>query len=240
MLSALRPFRSPSCKYVLSQFRTAATQSQKRAGDISDAFVSLSGQQFGPLAPEYADLKSRLIGGREQEIRHSWERLLQNLREEIPLIVEKGSKIIPEIDFKDIDNAPETFNNVLRSRGVAVVRGVIPESEALQWKEDLREHIRQNPQTKGVFLPKQWAFEVKLTRKQHSLQTTLKSSNCTGRAPNSALAAIPTSQKPTASSFPSGTPPIRKPLSQHATLSATPTGSVCDSPEMLNSLSVHM
>lgn len=102
------------------------------------------------MTPEYADLKSRLIRGHEAEVRESWERLLRDLREEIPLIVERGSQVIPEIDFKDIDNAPESFSSELRKRGVAVIRNVVPEQEALQWKEDLREYIRQNPQTKGT------------------------------------------------------------------------------------------
>ena len=149
MLSALRTIRSPTRRAV-TQLRTAATQAQKRAGDISDAFASLSGQEFTPLTPEYANLKSRLIRGHEGEVRESWERLLRDLREEIPLIVERGSQVIPEIDFKDIDNAPESFSSELRKRGVAVIRNVVPEQEALQWKEDLREYIRQNPQTKGT------------------------------------------------------------------------------------------
>lgn len=148
MLSTLRTVRTPTRRFA-TQLRTAATQAQKRAGDISDAFASLSGQEFKPLTPKYADLKGRLIKGRENEVRESWERLLRELREEIPLIVELGSKVIPVIDFQDIDNAPETFSSELRKRGVAVVRGVVPEQEALQWKEDLREYIRQNPQTKG-------------------------------------------------------------------------------------------
>jgi hypothetical protein len=150
MLSALRTIRSPN-RYTVTRFRTIATQAQKRAGDISDAFASLSGQKFEPLTPKYADLKSRLIKGHESQVRDSWERLLQDLREEIPLIVELGSKIIPEIDFKDLDQPSETFSNELRKRGVAVIRGVVPEAEALQWKEDLREYIRQNPQTKGTY-----------------------------------------------------------------------------------------
>jgi hypothetical protein len=150
MLSALRTIRSPS-RRVATQLRSAATQSQKRAGDISDAFVSLSGQKFEPLTPEYADLKGRLLRGHEREVRESWERLLEHLREEIPLIVELGSKVIPEIDFKDIDKAPESFSSELRKRGVAVVRGVIPEEEALKWKAYLKEYISQNPQTKGDF-----------------------------------------------------------------------------------------
>jgi hypothetical protein len=148
MLSTLRTARISTTR-LATQLRTATTQAQKRAGDISDAFASLSGQDFKPLTPEYADLKGRLIRGRENEVRESWERLLQELREEIPLIAELGSKVIPEIDFRDIDNAPETFNSELRKRGVAVIRGVVPEDEALRWKEDLREYIRKNPQTKG-------------------------------------------------------------------------------------------
>jgi hypothetical protein len=148
MLSVLRTIRNPA-RCAVTHVRTAATHAQKRAGDISDAFVSLSGQKFEPLTPEYADLKGRLIKGHESEVRESWERLLRHLRAEIPLIVELGSKVIPEIDFKDLDHAPETFSNELRKRGVAVVRGVVPQQEALQWKKDLREYIRQNPQTKG-------------------------------------------------------------------------------------------
>ena len=131
-------------------FRSVATQAGKRAGDISDAFASLSGQEFAPLAPEYADLKRRVIRGHEAEIRDSWERVLRELREEIPSIVELGSKAIPEIDFKDIDSASEQFSHDLNNRGVAVVRGVVSEEEALGWKEDVKEYVRQNPQTKGT------------------------------------------------------------------------------------------
>ncbi|KAF2471106.1 DUF1479-domain-containing protein [Lindgomyces ingoldianus] len=165
MLSTLRTVRTPT-RWITTQLRTAATQAQKRAGDISDAFVSLSGQQFSPLAPKYADLKGRLIKGRENEVRKSWERLLRDLREEIPLIVELGSKAIPEIDFKDIDNAPEKFNHELRKRGVAVVRGVVPIEEALQWKADLKEYIRQNPQTKAFPADNPQVFELYWSRTQ--------------------------------------------------------------------------
>jgi hypothetical protein len=125
--------RTTGTKSILPQLRAASTQTQKRAGDISDA-----------------GLKGRLIRGHENAVRESWERLLRDLREEVPLIIESGSKAIPEIDFKNIDNAPEKFNSELKKKGVAVVRGVVPQQEALQWKEDLKEYIRLNPQTKGI------------------------------------------------------------------------------------------
>ncbi|EUC40996.1 hypothetical protein COCMIDRAFT_107347 [Bipolaris oryzae ATCC 44560] len=165
MLSALRTIRSPTTR-AATQVRTVATQPQRRAGDISDAFASLSGHDFKPLTPEYADLKARLIRGHESEVRDSWDRLLRNLRDEIPRIAEQGSKVIPEIDFKDIDNAPEVFSSQLRERGVAVVRGVVSEQQALQWKEDLREYIRQNPQTKAFPADNPQVFELYWSRPQ--------------------------------------------------------------------------
>jgi hypothetical protein len=161
MLSAIRTLQTPVKRAF--QLRTVATEASKRAGDISDAFVSLSGQKFAPLGPEYASLKGRLIKGHEEAVRESWERLLRDLREEIPHIVETGSKVIPVIDFKDIDNAPETFSKELRKRGVAVVRGVVPEQEALGWKEDLKEYIKKNPQTKGTHYSSIFGESVILT-----------------------------------------------------------------------------
>ncbi|CAI6339659.1 unnamed protein product [Periconia digitata] len=150
------------------QYRALQAQAQvsKREGDISDAFASLSGQEFTPLTPEYAELKTRLIQGREDLIRQSWERLLKDLREEIPLIVEQGSKIIPQIDFKDVDDAPEAFSQELRKRGVAVIRGVVSQQEALGWKEDLRQYIRQNPQTKAFPPENPQVFELYWSRAQ--------------------------------------------------------------------------
>lgn len=190
MIPAIRAIRTPVRRAPI-QLRTATTQAQRRAGDISDAFASLSGHQFKPLAPEYADLKSRLIRGHESEVRESWERLLRHLREEIPLIVELGSKVIPDIDFKDLDNAPETFSNELRKRGVAVVRGVVPEQEVLQWKDDLREYIRQNPQTKGEHA-NPCVFSIITNIHKLSPPIIHKCSSCIGRGCSSSLVAIPT------------------------------------------------
>ncbi|KAF9731078.1 hypothetical protein PMIN06_011353 [Paraphaeosphaeria minitans] len=162
MLSMARTVRSRPIR-TLRHARTAAS---KREGDISDAFASLSGQQFTPLAPEHARLKTRLIKGNEEAVRESWERLLKDLREEMQLIVDKGSNIIPEIDFRDIDDAPEEFSSELRKRGVAVVRRVVSEEEALGWKKSLSEYIRANPQTKAFPADKPQVFELYWSRAQ--------------------------------------------------------------------------
>lgn len=133
-----------------SQLRTAATAAAgKPEGTIADSFASLSGQQFEALEPRFATVKQSLIQGNEEAVKESWSRLLLSLKEEVQAIKQLGSSIVPQIDFKDIETPSENFNSEYRKRGVAVIKGAVPEAEALQMKEDLREYIKANPQTKS-------------------------------------------------------------------------------------------
>ena len=65
------------------------------------------------------------------------------------ILTSLGLNVIPQIDFKDINYAPETFQKELKKRGVAVIRNVVDEAEALKYKKDIQEYIAANPQTKG-------------------------------------------------------------------------------------------
>lgn len=132
--------------------RHDSTGSTRQEGDISSAFVSLSGDngETPPLPSRYADLKRRLIEGREPEIKRSWDRLLCKLREEVKTVRTHASSVIPSIEFRDIENPSTSFQEELRKRGVAVIRGVVPEDEARSYKEDIEEYVRVNPFTKGT------------------------------------------------------------------------------------------
>jgi len=131
--------------------RTAATATQgKKEGTIADAFASLSGQNFEALEPRFADVKAELIKGNEEAVTASWNRLLVRLQEEIQTIQQLGSTVVPQIDFKDIDNPSEHFSSEYRKRGCAVIKGAIPQDEVLQMKEDLKRYIKANPSTKGA------------------------------------------------------------------------------------------
>lgn len=123
----------------------------KAVGDISSVFPSLSGATSVPLPPRFANLKSQLIAGHEERLRASWEQLLSSLKQEIEVIKALGPAIIPELDFRDIGNLEKRtkFRDELRKRGVAVVRGVVPEDEALGWKELAQRYIQTNPSTRG-------------------------------------------------------------------------------------------
>jgi hypothetical protein len=137
------------------QARTLATASAaqkiKPEGDISSVFVSLSGGKAPPLPDRFARLKKQLLLGHEDQLKASWDRLLEELQNEIEVVKERGPAVIPEINFKDINAAPESFQKELHKRGAAVVRGIVSEDEALQYKSDIQKYIKANPSTKGFY-----------------------------------------------------------------------------------------
>lgn len=148
---------APQSTLINSAKRLYATPSSpihppKAAGDISSVFPSLKPDATSPpLPPRFAELKRRLIQGHEDRVQESWHRLLAELRDEIAVIQATGSSIIPEIAFKDLHNIEKrtTFRDQLHKRGIAIVRGVVSQREALGWKELVQRYIRANPSTKG-------------------------------------------------------------------------------------------
>jgi len=169
MLTMLRSYTARTCRRPLTVnvIRSVTTQSStssspKAAGDISSVFPSLSGVVSEPLPARFADLKARLIHGHEDRVRASWERLLSDLQEETEIIRALGPSVVPDIDFKDVNNVEKrtAFRDALRKRGVAVVRGVVTEKEALDWKELVKRYVKTNPSTKGFPADKPAVYEL--------------------------------------------------------------------------------
>ncbi|KAI9725625.1 MAG: hypothetical protein M1828_002910 [Chrysothrix sp. TS-e1954] len=133
----------------IASFRGVTTAAAKKEGDISDSFVQLSGQSFKPLEPRFAEIKKKLIYGHEDALEAAWKRLLRTLREEVPLVASLGPEVIPQIDYVDIDRPSEHFTKEHKKRGVAVIRNVLSQREALELKSELRSYIRDNPHTKA-------------------------------------------------------------------------------------------
>ena len=134
--------------------QTSTTPSSKSAGDISSVFPSLSDNIAPSLPPRFAALKARLIAGHEDRLQASWHELLESLEREKKIIKARGSTLIPEIEYKDVDDVQKrtNFRDSLKHRGVGVIRGVVTEKEALDWKELLLRYIKTNPQVRGRLL----------------------------------------------------------------------------------------
>lgn len=99
------------------------------------------------LSQRFAALKESMVSRREDSLVSSWRQLLEAIREEVDLVSSLGSQIVPSIDFADIRKLEyaESFQEELRTRGVAVIRNVVPRDTALDWEDETRVYLDQNP-----------------------------------------------------------------------------------------------
>tara|TARA_R110002060_G_scaffold11960_2_gene17199 strand:- start:1106 stop:1600 length:495 start_codon:yes stop_codon:yes gene_type:complete len=130
---------------------TQSVSQSKAEGDISAVFPSLSGLVMEPLPERFTDIKRQLIHGNEERVTESWQRLLKQLASENEIVKQRGPDIIPQIEFEELANAPSDFIREVKKRGVAVIKGVVPESEARAYKSEVEEYVKRNPSTKGMF-----------------------------------------------------------------------------------------
>ncbi|KAI1296034.1 DUF1479 domain protein [Xylaria venustula] len=145
---------------------TPAQKKAKREGNISDSFVSLSGGKQPPLPQRFLDLKKSLVAGHEDRVVASWQKLLSQLRHENMILAKDGSKVIPSLEFSNLDEDLIRHESEIRKRGVAVIRGVIPEKDARGYKEEIEEYVRQNPHTKAFPQNDPQVFELYWSKPQ--------------------------------------------------------------------------
>lgn len=142
------PFADPQ------PLRDAMGTTRNRAGDsIGTAFTSLS-TGASALPPQYVTLKRELSQGHETSILDGWHRLINQLETQtLPQIQELGTKLVPEVNFSDIEanggKLPEEVEKKLKACGTLVIRGIVPREQALGWKKEVREYITSNPSTGG-------------------------------------------------------------------------------------------
>ncbi|KAI9739927.1 MAG: hypothetical protein M1818_004983 [Claussenomyces sp. TS43310] len=139
--------RSKLCRKSHRFLATAATQAKKE-GDISSVFVSLSGGEAPNLPEKFADVKKKIVSGREDKLLASWERLLDALKRETKIIEERGSEIIPSVTSGELQAKVPGFQDDLKKRGCAVIRDVVPMAEARAYKEEVEQYVKDNPSTK--------------------------------------------------------------------------------------------
>ncbi|PVH88398.1 DUF1479 domain protein [Cadophora sp. DSE1049] len=148
--SALKPAGLLSKSPRLVRHVASQSVSQSKAeGDISAVFPSLSGVVMEPLPERFTEIKRQLIQGNEERLTESWQRLLKQLAVENEIVKERGSDIIPQIEFEELRNAPSGFVKDIKKRGVAVIKGVVPENEARGYKNEVEDYVKRNPSTKA-------------------------------------------------------------------------------------------
>lgn len=117
--------------------------SYKKPGNILSAFEA----NINDVLPNKYKLIKKDIVQRcgEKELHASWIRLTNEFEKEIQLIKEKGSLIIPQIEFSTIlendGRFPPAVADEIRKRGCVVIRNVIDCNEALKYKSDVQQYI---------------------------------------------------------------------------------------------------
>lgn len=117
-----------------------------KIGGMDPPVQSFYGAEPIALPTRFANIKRRLIQGKEEAIEASWRRLLVALKDEIAHIHAHGTDIIPTIEFSDIDDPVKVtnFEQQLKHYGVAVVRGVVSEAQTKTWISQTRQYITHN------------------------------------------------------------------------------------------------
>lgn len=126
---------------------------QKKEGDISSVFPSLSGLAAVPLPPRFSDLKKELLATPDarERLAASWTDLLRTLREEVSELQARGNEVIPEVSFAELERGGVAWQDEVRKRGSVVIRDVVDDAEALGWKNQVLKYVKENPQVKGTW-----------------------------------------------------------------------------------------
>jgi Protein of unknown function (DUF1479) len=128
----------------------ATNNRSQGSSSIASAFASLSNGS-AELPARFSTLKRELIQGNEDAVLAGWNRLLE--RVSLARLQNFKSSIVPEVEFEDIvandGNIPKNVIERLRTCGTVIIKGLVDEEQALRWKEQIRDYVKMNPQTKG-------------------------------------------------------------------------------------------
>ncbi|KAG8891567.1 hypothetical protein FRC00_013498 [Tulasnella sp. 408] len=155
----------------VSSMQSMSAMGGKAEGDISTIFTSLSGAEHDALPPRFADLKKEIVGTSHEahrKLTESWVDLLAELQVGLQEIQRKGSTIVPEVSFKELTESGDkaAWTKEVAKRGVVIVRDVVPDEEALAWKQQVLDYIKANPQVKGFPVEDKQAYEIYWSKSQ--------------------------------------------------------------------------
>ncbi|CAE6463751.1 unnamed protein product [Rhizoctonia solani] len=133
------------------QTQSVLGHGEKQEGDISAAFPSLSGVLHESLPLRFSQLKKDILSTPEARDRFvaSWADLLGALKEGVAELKSNGNEAIPEVSYGEIERGSNGWKEEVLKSGVVVMRDVVDDAEALGWKQQILEYVKENPQVKG-------------------------------------------------------------------------------------------
>ncbi|KAJ6529998.1 hypothetical protein DFH09DRAFT_1184385 [Mycena vulgaris] len=162
------------CRTMASESATSTevgTRRQKGEGDISAVFTSLRPSDAqNAFPPRFSDLKRAIWN---EGLVQSWKEVLGELEVATARIAEHGQALIPRLPMQSIRSglSSEEISGI-RAAGCVIVKGAIPEEEAVAWKHDIQKYVAANPgQVKGFPADNIQVFELYNTVSQMRART---------------------------------------------------------------------
>ncbi|KAF8574565.1 DUF1479-domain-containing protein [Ramaria rubella] len=102
--------------------------------------------------PRFIELKKQLIASDPESrtrFKDAWDDLLGELAAMRKTIKEKGTDLIPQVEFADLDQVSPELIATIKTTGSVVIKNVVDDDEALAWKKSVKEYVAANPTIPG-------------------------------------------------------------------------------------------
>ncbi|KDQ15639.1 hypothetical protein BOTBODRAFT_108165 [Botryobasidium botryosum FD-172 SS1] len=167
LLLRIRSLHSSTRADIAPSPRVSAANT-KDEGTIADAFASLAGAADVVLPERFAELKRTIVPNEAaaRRVTAAWAEVLGELRTAEKEILDRGSDIVPQVNYADLSSLSGEEIEVVKKRGTVVIRNVVNEDLALGWKEDIKRYIQKNPQVRGFPADNKQVFEIYWSKSQ--------------------------------------------------------------------------
>ncbi|KAG6914834.1 hypothetical protein DXG01_015055 [Tephrocybe rancida] len=106
-----------------------------------------------PLPPRFADLKREIAASYpnfKERVTKAWGEIIAQLKVINAEIADTGPEYIPQINFADLNKLTAEQIATVKRRGSVVIRDVVPDAEAILWKQQLKDFSKANPDAIGI------------------------------------------------------------------------------------------
>ncbi|KAF8645864.1 hypothetical protein AX16_007522 [Volvariella volvacea WC 439] len=121
------------------------------------------------LPPRFAELKKEIAGlypDFEVNVTRAWKEIIEELEKVTNVVKNVGSDYIPQVRFADLDKLSEEEVENIRKKGSVVIRDIVDDEQAREWKDSLEEFIRENPDVEGTPADNKQFFQLYWTKAQ--------------------------------------------------------------------------
>ncbi|KAI9470044.1 MAG: DUF1479 domain-containing protein [Benjaminiella poitrasii] len=120
----------------------------KPRGDISSVFSHLGGEET-LLDEALLQVKKDIMANTDRVLfQQAYNRMIASFEKETPQVQSLGPAIVPQVTLQQIEanngQFPSNIADSIRKHGCVVIRNVVPEEEARDYKKEVEDYIRRH------------------------------------------------------------------------------------------------